>query len=406
MNQAAQALLTLVIIGLGNIGSALMPLIAFLPGLRRVLLVDLDTYEARNLAGQQITRRDVGRAKALVQARRLRALNPALEVHAMVSNVSDVPLNQLRGALMIGCVDSLETRIQLNQIALRLGMTWLDGGVEPGQHLVRVQGHLPGPENPCFACGLSDEDYRSLGSRQPCQAATTQPSATAGPASLGALCASLLAEEAAKLLMKRHEAALLGRQLILETEQHSRLLNVLRRNPQCRADHTALQLTPVPGLAAGLTLGRALDVLAAGAGGPVAMTVVDKTFTRQLRCPGCGRVRPGLHVMGRLPAGESACPDCRREMLASGLDLLAALDSSLAPELRSLRLRQLGIQPGDILEVSGPRNHIFHCEIARRDVSACEIRRSFGETESSGQGLAPGGRCEDRAARRRAQEIV
>lgn len=49
---------------------------------------------------------DVGKSKALVQARRLRKINPMLEVTALHIAVEEVPLGLLRGAAIPGCLDS------------------------------------------------------------------------------------------------------------------------------------------------------------------------------------------------------------------------------------------------------------------------------------------------------------
>ena len=61
-----------IIVGVGNIGSYAAPLVARIPGVGLVVLVDKDSYEERNLAGQNITREDVGRSKVQVIGRRLR----------------------------------------------------------------------------------------------------------------------------------------------------------------------------------------------------------------------------------------------------------------------------------------------------------------------------------------------
>ena len=90
---------TLVVVGAGgNIGSHLVPHLGRMARVGRVVLIDRDAYEPANLTSQDITPRDIGRPKALVQARRLRAINPALEVAAVVGAVEDQPLGLLRGA--------------------------------------------------------------------------------------------------------------------------------------------------------------------------------------------------------------------------------------------------------------------------------------------------------------------
>lgn len=88
---------TVILAGLGNIGSHVVPLLARDASLRRVVLIDSDTYDETNLATQDIEPRDVGKAKAHVQARRLRRLNPKLKVDAIARPIQCVPLQRLKG---------------------------------------------------------------------------------------------------------------------------------------------------------------------------------------------------------------------------------------------------------------------------------------------------------------------
>ncbi len=73
---------TVLIAGAGNIGAALAPMVARMEEVARILLVDPDVYERKNLSCQDIYSCDVGRRKALVQARRLQRINPAIDVWA------------------------------------------------------------------------------------------------------------------------------------------------------------------------------------------------------------------------------------------------------------------------------------------------------------------------------------
>lgn len=74
---------SVVIVGAGNIGSHAVPLIARTPEIGRVTIIDRDRYDETNVRSQDIAPADVGRPKALVQARRARRINPALVVTAL-----------------------------------------------------------------------------------------------------------------------------------------------------------------------------------------------------------------------------------------------------------------------------------------------------------------------------------
>jgi hypothetical protein len=164
---------TVVIVGLGNIGSNLVDLLvrtqapgsdagssASCPGaIDRLVLIDPDSYEFANLAGQRIDAADVGQPKALVQARHARHLRPFLSVVAYVSRIEDVPAGVLSGAIVVGCLDSRPARQSLAEMAWRVGAPYVDAAVDAGVPAVRLAGYLPGPKRGCLECSYMSEDY-------------------------------------------------------------------------------------------------------------------------------------------------------------------------------------------------------------------------------------------------------
>jgi len=100
--------------GAGNIGSSLIPHLARLPGIGEVTIIDRDGYEPGNLGQADITPRDVGQAKAAVQARRLRRLDPSLRVRAVRADLHELPLGMFRADLILAALDSKEARRVVN----------------------------------------------------------------------------------------------------------------------------------------------------------------------------------------------------------------------------------------------------------------------------------------------------
>src|SRR5208283_2679086 len=96
-----------VLVGCGAVGSFLAALLARMPGITHITLVDPDTFTVANLRNQDIFPCDVGQLKVAALARRLRTANPALEVTAIPVFVEDVPAGLLRADLIVACVDSL-----------------------------------------------------------------------------------------------------------------------------------------------------------------------------------------------------------------------------------------------------------------------------------------------------------
>src|SRR5271157_2768916 len=180
-----------VVVGCGAIGSFVLPLLARVPGITRITLVDHDTYQPSNLRGQLIFPCDVGQPKVAVQARRLRTLNPDLDVAAILAPVEDVPLGLLRANVLLAGVDSRQARQSVNEIAWRLGIPWIDSGVLESAQLARVNVYVPGADAPCLECAGDERDYAALVAEYPCGAVAAQsPSDTSS--ALASLASALL----------------------------------------------------------------------------------------------------------------------------------------------------------------------------------------------------------------------
>lgn len=350
---------SLVVVGLGNIGSQFVDHLGRMQGLSRVVLVDSDSYETANLRSQKITRRDIGKAKALAQARTLRMLNPQLEVRAVVDDVANVPLEQLRADLIVACLDSLEARLVVNERAWRLGVPWLDAGVEPSQRLVRINGYRPGLESPCFECALDDADYQTLATRYPCKQATVV-APTNGSSSLGALAASLLAIESEKILAGDFERSLIGRQIVLDAAHHRHFVTSFLRNRNCRFDHGVWRCVPLRGLHDTDTFADLLHAArsAARGGADSSLSIAGHPLVNTLHCRQCGRAVKCLHLQGRVMRRCTRCRSC--DLAATGFDLIASIDANSPRSVLARSLRSIGLKAGDVARVrSGKYEHHF-----------------------------------------------
>ena len=355
---------TVLIAGVGNIGSGLAPMLARAGGVARVFLVDPDAYEAKNLACQDISPRDVGRPKALVQARRLRRINPALDARPLRARVEDLPLGVLRVDAILSCVDSRALRRYINQAAWRLGVPWIDGAVDATGLLARVNAYVPGPAPPCMECSWDDDDYRSASLEQPyaCQQAAGV-AATNAPASLGLVTAGMMAIECQKLLAGEFETLLAGRQVMLDLRHHTHFVTSFRRG-HCRFDHETWQVERCGASPAELTLSQAIRLggdgsesagdLATASGW--ALRVEGRRFATLLCCPACGhRERVALHVAGRFPHDARRCASCGQAMVVRGFDMLEWIDSqSIGDADLSRPLSAFGVESSDVISVRSP----------------------------------------------------
>lgn len=356
----------IVVVGAGgNIGSHLVPHLGRLPGIDRVTLIDPDVYEAKNLMSQDITPQDVKLSKVSAQARRLRRINPGLQVDAIQDAVENVPMGQLRCDIILACLDSKGARRYTNQLAWRLGVPWIDSGVAGDDLLARVNVYLPGAHAGCLECGWNEGDYELLEQIYPCQdGGKAIPGArypTNAPSSLGALAASLEAIEAQKLLDGRASIAAVGREILLDALSHRYFLTEIRRQPECRFDHAVWTVRKFDTRPQDITIGDTLK-LGSVCNGPTSLWVEGTAFVTKLSCPSCGESRKLFRLRNRFRPREITCA-CGRPMAAVGFDMVERLEEAALPRKVLMRsLSSVGFRSGDIFTMATPSG-VTHYEL-------------------------------------------
>lgn len=357
----------IVVVGAGgNIGSHVVAHLARTPSVGRLTLVDRDVYEPKNLISQDIWPGDIGRPKARVQAARLRRIRPDLSVDAVPHAVEAVPLGRLRGDVMLACLDSLRARRTVNEAAWRLGVPWVDAGVQADGLLVRVNVYVPAaPDAPCLECAWDERHYAAQETAYPCLGGAGAAAPTNAPSCLGALAGSLQAIECRKLLDGRVAEALVGRQVVLDAAHHRHTVTAFRRNPRCRFDHEVWAIRKTGRRGGNLTIAQALRLGSqAGSGGEaVALRVEGDAIVRKATCAECGRARSVFRLARRLTSSQRTCGRCGGHLVAEGFDMVSEVDAAREPKrLLGRTLKGLGLRPGDVFTLASPAGDI-HYEI-------------------------------------------
>lgn len=104
------------IVGAGGLGCAASQYLAS-AGVGKIILVDFDTISISNLQRQILyTDADMGKPKAEVAKARLQAINPNIEVQAVVKKCDDAELVELikQVDVVVDCTDNVDVRNQLN----------------------------------------------------------------------------------------------------------------------------------------------------------------------------------------------------------------------------------------------------------------------------------------------------
>jgi molybdopterin/thiamine biosynthesis adenylyltransferase len=343
-----------VVIGAGAIGSQVLPHVARMPGVYAVTVIDRDRYESSNVAAQNIAMLDVGKSKAQTQAARLKQINRSLNTTPIHMPVEDLPLGWLRADVMLACLDSRRARMVVNQAAWRLGVPWIDAGVD-ASGLARVQVFLPEDDAPCLECGWNTDDYRLVEQHYACHQPSAPP-ATRATSELGGLAAALQASECRKLLSGDRDNLLAGRDLMIDSRHHKHYVTRFHRNTDCRMpDHGRWTIAASDADPASTTPGQ-LASMANGVpeSGCVRVRVAGQQFAVALTCGVCGTRSQAMRLnRGEFRRDPPACPDCGGSCTAAGFDLQDDMLLAELPEpLRNRPLAELGLISGDVVTLT------------------------------------------------------
>ena len=334
---------TVVVVGLGNIGSWLVPQLVRATEVERLVLVDPDRYEADNIAVQNINAADVGLLKVDAMTRHCAEIRGEVEVEPRAAAVEDVPLGVLRGDVIACCVDSRAARQAINGIAWRLGVPMIDAAVQGENLLARVAVYQPEVGQPCLECRWGTEDYQRLESVYACGATSPVPG-SGSPGELGALAAAYQTMALRRVLSGEMEFA--GRELYVNAQHHTVLSAHFGRNPSCRFDHQTFRTgQPVDGgLSAAATVE---DLMAAHAAESLAVT--GHSFVFAAACSRCAQQRSITPQLSR-GIDLDRCPQCGGEQKPAGFSMCESLP--LRQQAPGRRLVEFGLCDGDVVTLT------------------------------------------------------
>ncbi|MBI4874336.1 MAG: ThiF family adenylyltransferase [Acidobacteria bacterium] len=158
-----------VIAGCGALGSFQAGALAR-AGVRRLRLIDRDYIELSNLQRQWLYEEsdaEQGLPKAVAAARRLRAIDSAVEAEPFVTDLTAANAGDLLGEadLLLDGTDNFETRYLINDFAVSRGIPWIYGAAVESYGLVMPV--LPG-QTACLRCVYPDPP---AGSQPTCETA-------------------------------------------------------------------------------------------------------------------------------------------------------------------------------------------------------------------------------------------
>jgi sulfur-carrier protein adenylyltransferase/sulfurtransferase len=143
---------SVLVVGAGGLG---VPVLQYLAaaGVGRIGIVDGDVVESSNLHRQPLYEvADIGRAKAVVAAERLRRMNRDLRCEAIAGRVDPGNVDALVAGhdLVVECTDNLRTKFLVNDAVVGGGRPAVFASVY--QYEGQLQAWLPEPDWPCLRC--------------------------------------------------------------------------------------------------------------------------------------------------------------------------------------------------------------------------------------------------------------
>ena len=207
------------VIGCGALGNEVLKNLVLM-GITHIVAIDFDIVEIGNLSRCILfTKADAEkrRLKVDVVKERLKQMNPDIDITTICGDVAyDVGLGLIKEQdVIIGCVDSRWARYCINRLAMRAGISWVDGGIINLEGTVRV--FVPGKN--CYACNLGPEGLKDLARRMPCSGIIHRQEAV-GSAPTTSIVASVIGavmvQEALKLVQKDFGTSLCGKMFYYE----------------------------------------------------------------------------------------------------------------------------------------------------------------------------------------------
>lgn len=150
-----------VILGCGSVGSLVAMELAR-AGVGHFLLCDADIVEYHNVCRHQCGIEDVGDLKVNALGRKLKNINPNVEVirfEGIAQNIPKAMLDEFCTAdqtIFVGCADNRDADVYANRISIYYSASFLSIGFWERAYAGEIFYHIPGRGMPCYECALGN----------------------------------------------------------------------------------------------------------------------------------------------------------------------------------------------------------------------------------------------------------
>lgn len=317
-----------------------------LVGVGRVVIADDGCIAREDLAaGGLYCQEDLGQRRALVMARRLLGVEPAMRVHPVLEGPLVLGTGVFWAADLVIAGDlGPRAGFMIDRWCARAGVPWIEAtsGVFHGSY--RVFHAIDGA---CMACELTEVQRKALTSLG---AAPPQPVLTTPPAV--AVLAGLVAQSALALLCPREGMPpATGRETFYNGRSDGLSVRDLQRRADCHHPDPAVVLRGP--WSRDTHLGELLEV-AREALGPEAIIRPDRPVAWRLRCVRCGGSHAAFRSAILLREEDLVCPACG---FLRAPDLLREV--SVRTPFLTLPVSRTGLPPYPLLHAVSRRGSVY-----------------------------------------------
>jgi len=136
------------IIGIGALGSVVSKILAE-RGVKNLTLVDRDVVSIENLKNQRLfSIADVGKLKVMAAKQKLDGISSDIFIEAKAMNLYNKNINEIKADLIIDCTDNIETKLLLNEYAVKNKIPLVHGAI--GNSIGQLFNVIP--NGPCIRC--------------------------------------------------------------------------------------------------------------------------------------------------------------------------------------------------------------------------------------------------------------
>ncbi len=232
------------VVGAGALGSEVVDLLVH-SGVSHVHIVDPDQVSESTVAHSLAARAtDIGRFKVDCLADLYAHGQTTARIASWPMSFEILPEAVLDGcSLVLGCVDSLRSRLKIAKTCLLSGVPYLDGGLSDWGAGVSL--FIPSVSGPCFRCVVSDQELADEAARFSCSDDENPAMATLSVQSTAAIVAGVMVQEALKLRAASPDAMTGGQHISYSVRDVGFLHSWSAADPECIVPHEAIAVVHV-----------------------------------------------------------------------------------------------------------------------------------------------------------------